>query len=126
MKLNLSPDPAGASDPLQFCAVCGKPSAPYRLPFAVGRQETPPLPQKHRLFGLGPTKKKFVQRHRWVWQILWLCRDCGSGDPPDSLWTAIQDHPATRQLVEQGYTETRLDPDFKGAEGEVTFTEEPV
>ena len=126
MKLILSPDPSRASDLPRFCAVCGKPPAPYRLPFAVGRQETPPLPRKHRLFRVGPMKRKFFQRHRWVWHVLWLCRDCGGENPADRVWTAIQNHAATRQLVEQGYTETRLDPDFRGQEGEVTFTEEPV
>ena len=126
MKLDLSPDPALATDPPRFCSVCGKLPALCRLPFAVGRQETPPLPQKRRLFHLGPMKKKFYQRHRWVWNFLSLCRECGNGHPSDRLWSAIQDHPATRRLVEQGYTETRLDPGFTGREGEVTFTEEPV
>ena len=126
MKLNLPPVPSRASDPSRSCAVCGKLPAPHRLPFAVGRQETPPLPQKHRLFGLGPPRKKFVQRFQWVWSILWLCQDCGSGDPSDRLWTTIQNHPVTRQLVEQGYTETRLDPGFEGQDGDVAFTEEPV
>jgi len=119
-------DPSQGSTPPQWCCVCGKPSAEIKLPFAVGREDTPPLPQKRRILGLVPWKKKFVQRHRWVWHFLWVCRACRADHPADSLWKAIQDHPATRQLVAQGYTETRLDPEFEGREEEVTFTEEPV
>lgn len=126
MKMVLSPDPALSSDSPRFCAVCGKLPAQFRLPFAVGRKETPPLPRKHRVFGVGPMKRKFFQRHRWVWHFLWLCRDCGGENPPDILWKAVQNHPSTQQLVKQGYTETRLDARFLGQEGEVTFTEEPV
>jgi len=44
----------------------------------------------------------------------------------DPLWSAIQNHPGTRKLVELGYTETRLDPDFHGQEGDITLSEEPV
>mgnify|MGYP007118312135 FL=1 len=126
MKVDFSPDPSLASDLSRICDVCGKSPASFRLPFAVGRQETPPQPRKYRIFRMGPMRRKFFQRHRWVWHILWLCRDCGSANPSDRLWSAIQNHPATRQLVEQGYTETRLDPGFQGREEEVTFTEEPV
>jgi len=108
------------------CNVCGKPPAPVRLPFAVGRQDTPPLPREYRALGLGRRKKKFFQRYRWVWYTLWLCHDCGESHPSEWLWTAIQNHPGTRELVEKGYTETRLGSEFDGQEGEVTFSEEPV
>ncbi len=81
---------------------------------------------KYRAFPLGRRKRKFVQRHRWIWHFLWLCRECGDGHPSDQVWSAIQNHPATRSLVREGYTETRLDPRFEGKEGDVTFTEEPV
>jgi len=117
---------SGVSDLPQACGVCGNLPAPVRLPFAVGRQDTPPLPREYRVLRLGPRRKRFVQRYRWVWYLLWLCRKCGEAEPSDALWSTIQNHPGTRALVEQGYTETRLGPDFKGQDGEVTFTEEPV
>jgi hypothetical protein len=97
-----------------------------KLPFAVGREDTPPRPRKRRILGLVPWRKQFIQRHRWVWHFLWVCGDCMRKFPSDSVWKAIQDHPQTRRLVSQGYTETRLDPGFQGREEEITFTEEPV
>lgn len=120
---------AGASTaaaPPQACSLCGEAPAPVRLPFAVGRHDTPPQPKEYRPFLFGRRRKKFFQRHRWVWYILWLCRRCGALPPSDRLWRVIQAHPGTRQLVEEGYCETRLGPEFDGEEGEVTFTEEPV
>ena len=110
----------------RICCLCGEAPAPVRLPFAVGRQETPPRARQYRILGIGPRRKRFVQRHRWVWYVLWLCRECGGGHPKDRLWSVIQSHPGTQRLVEEGYTETRLGPEFNGQEGDVTFTEEPV
>ena len=92
----------------------------------MGRQETPPLPREYRILRLGPRRKRFVQRYRWVWYILWLCRECGAKPPSDPLWNAIQTHPGTCGLVDLRYTETRRGQDFNGDEGEVTFSEEPV
>lgn len=126
MIIHPCPASSDVSEPPPRCYVCGKPSAEVRLPFAVGREDTPPLPQKRRILGLVPYRKKFVQRHRWVWLFLWVCRDCGSDHRSSGIWKAIQDHPGTRRLVAQGYTETRLDPGFRGQENEVTFTEEPI
>jgi hypothetical protein len=82
--------------------------------------------KEYRILGIGPRRKRFVQRHRWVWYLLWLCRTCGGHPASDRVWSAIQSHPETQRLVGEGFTETRLDRDFKGTEGEVTFTEEPV
>jgi hypothetical protein len=120
------PDPTRGPQPPRLCCICGRPEADVKLPFAVGREDTPPLPQKRRILGLVPWKKKFVQRHRWVWHFLWVCRSCDDTHLSESLWKVIQAHPATLRLVAQGYTETRLDPRFQGSEEEVTFTEEPV
>ena len=97
-----------------------------RLPFAVGRQDSPPRAVGYRVLGIGPRKKRFVQRYRWVWFILHLCRRCGSASPSERLWNLIQDHPGTRRLVLEGFTETRLGPEFQGHEEDETFTEEPV
>lgn len=108
------------------CNVCGGAPAPVRLPFAVGCQDTPPFARESRFLGVGPRKKRFYQRHRWVWSILWLCRACGASPPSDRLWNTVQNHPVTRELVQNGFNETRLGPDFSGREGDVTFTEEPV
>jgi hypothetical protein len=120
------PDSSRGSEPERLCCVCGKISAEVRLPFAVGREDTPPLPRKRKLLGVVPWKKTFVQRHRWVWHSIWICRRCEKGRLSDELWRAIQDHPGTRRLVAQGYTETRIDPTYRGREEEITFTEEPV
>ena len=120
------PGSAQGSRPERRCSVCSKISAEVKLPFAVGREDTPPLPRKRRLLGLVPWGKTFVQRHRWVWHFLWVCRNCEQGSLSDTLWRVIQDHPGTRRLVAQGYTETRIDPTFQGREEEITFTEEPV
>jgi ribosomal protein S14 len=120
---------AGASAsvaPSRVCSLCGEAPAPVRLPFAVGRHDTPPQAREYRSFLFGRRRKKFTQRHRWVWYILWLCRRCGAESPSDRLWSVIQAHPGTRKLVDEGYFETRLGPEFDGEEGEVTFTEEPV
>lgn len=106
--------------------MCGAAESTLRLPFAVGRQDSPPRAVGYRVFGIGPRKKKFVQRYRWVWFFLPLCRRCGSARPSERLWNAIQDHPGTRRLVQDGFTETRLGPEFRGTEGDVTFTEESV
>lgn len=108
------------------CSLCGSAPAAVRVPFAVGRQDTPPRMKEYRVLGIGPRRKRFVQRHRWVWHLLWLCRTCGGAPSSDRLWSAIQSHPETRRLVAEGFNETRLDRDFAGTEGEVTFTEEPV
>jgi hypothetical protein len=116
---------ASAGSP-RVCSLCGVEPAGVRVPFAVGRQDTPPRMKEYRILGIGPRRKRFVQRHRWVWHLLWLCRTCGGAPASDRLWSAIQSHPETRRLVGEGFNETRLDCDFEGAEGEVTFTEEPV
>ena len=110
----------------RVCSQCGEAPAPVRLPFAVGRQDSPPQARQYRVLGIGPRRKRFVQRYRWVWYILWLCRRCGSEPPTDRLWNIIQSHPGTQRLVVEGYTETRLGPEYDGAEGDVTITEEPV
>ncbi|HEV8337485.1 MAG TPA: hypothetical protein VGR67_13800 [Candidatus Polarisedimenticolia bacterium] len=126
MKLESSSRLSRDAGATQFCALCGKPPATVRLPFAVGKQESPPLPQRYRILVFGPLKKKFVQRYRWIWHTLWLCKDCSGKDPSDALWAAVQSHPGTRLLVAQGYTETRLDPHYPGQEGDVTFSQEPI
>jgi hypothetical protein len=108
------------------CDLCGLAAATIRLPFAVGRQETPPIPREYRILGLGPKRKRFFQRHRWIWNSLQLCDSCGRDHASDRIWSRIQNHPETVRLVRQGYSETRLDPAFPGSDGAVTFTEEPV
>lgn len=118
--------PDASSGVVRVCNQCGEAPAPVRLPFAVGRQDSPPQARTFRVFGIGPRRKRFVQRHRWVWFILWLCRRCGSEPPAERLWNLIQAHPGTQRLVLEGYTQTRLGPEYDGAEGEVTITEEPV
>jgi len=118
--------PSATPNLLQICSVCGGGPAPVRLPFAVGRPDSPPWAQGYRFLGIGPRRKKFVQRHRWVWHVLWLCHRCGAERPSERLWSAIQCHPGTVHLVGEGYTETRLGPEFEGKDGDVTFTEEPV
>ena len=114
-------DPSGRE-----CVFCGEPAATARLPFAIGKQESPPLPREYRVMGWGPRRKKFYQRYRWEWHFLYLCEKCGTAPPRDRVWSSIQNHPQTVRLVAQGFTETRLDPEFSGQEGETTFTEEPV
>ena len=126
MKEMSRPGPDASSGLTRVCNQCGGAPAPVRLPFAVGRQDSPPQVRAYRLLGIGPRRKKFVQRHRWVWFILWLCRRCGSAPPTERLWDLIQAHPGTQRLVLEGYTETRLGPEYNGADGDVTFTEEPV
>ena len=118
--------PTTPSSQMRVCILCGEGPAPIRLPFAVGRQDSPPKAREYRVLAIGPRRKRFVQRHRWVWYVLWLCRRCGSEPPSDRLWNIIQTHPDTKRLVHEGYTETRLGPGFDGPEGDVTFTEEPV
>lgn len=108
------------------CAFCGQPTATVRLPFAIGKQESPPIPREYRVLGWGPRRKKFYQRYRWEWHFLNLCEKCGADPPRDRVWSSIQNHPETVRLVAQGFTETRLDPKFHGQEGETTSTEEPV
>lgn len=119
-------EPTAASGLARVCSLCGDSPAPIRLPFAVGRQDSPPQIKAHRFLGVGPRRKRFVQRHRWVWFILWLCRRCGAEPPTDRLWSAIQNHAGTQRLVREGYTQTRLGPEFDGGEEEVTFTDDPV
>lgn len=121
---NLDPLPSCA--PSSTCSLCRKSPAPVRLPFAVGRQETPPIPREHRILGIGPRRKRFVQRYRWVWYSLRLCRECSRLPSSGELWNAVQNHPGTQDLVRKGYTETRLGRNFGGEEGAVTFSEEPV
>ena len=120
------PGPAVPLSLPRVCHLCGESPASVRFPFAVGRQDSPPQVREYRFLGIGPRRKRFVQRHRWVWYILWLCGRCGSDPPTDRLWSTIQAHDGTRRLVQEGYTQTRLGPEFDGHEGEVTFTEEPV
>jgi hypothetical protein len=120
------PKTAAPADVPQVCRMCGAAEASMRLPFAVGRQDSPPRAVGYRILGIGPRKKRFVQRYRWVWFVLHLCRRCGSARPSERLWNIIQDHPGTRRLVLEGFTETRLDSGFEGREGEETFTEESV
>jgi hypothetical protein len=117
---------ATLADPSKSCNVCGETPASMRLPFAVGRQDSPPQVRQYRFLGIGPRRKRFVQRHRWVWHILWLCSRCSGPGSSDRLWNAIQSHAETRRLVQEGYTQTRLGPEFEGREGDITFTEEPV
>ena len=118
--------PDASSGVVRVCNQCGEAPAPVRLPFAVGRQDSPPQARTFRVLGIGPRRKRFVQRHRWVWFILWFCRRCGGEPPTERLWSLIQAHPGTQRLVLEGYTQTRLGPEYDGAEGEVTITEEPV
>ncbi|MCI0567400.1 MAG: hypothetical protein L0Z52_04300 [Acidobacteria bacterium] len=118
--------PDASASLIRVCSQCGIAPAPVRLPFAVGRPDSPPQKREYRVLGIGPRRKRFVQRYRWVWYILWLCRSCGSEPPTERLWNIIQTHPGTQRLVQEGYTETRLGPEFDGAEGDVTITEEPV
>ena len=126
MKEILRAGTSASAAPSRACSLCGEAPAPVRLPFAVGRHDTPPKAREYRSFFFGRRRKKFTQRHRWVWYILWLCRRCGSESPTDRLWKVIQAHPGTRDRVEEGYSETRLGPEYDGEEGGVTFTEEPV
>ena len=118
--------PDASTSLTRVCAQCGEAPAAIRLPFAVGRPDSPPQAREYRVLGIGPRRKRFVQRYRWVWYILWLCRRCGSDPPMERLWNIIQAHPGTQRLVLEGSTETRLGPEYEGAEGDVTFTEEPV
>lgn len=118
--------PDTSSGLIRACCQCGAAPAPVRLPFAVGREDSPPQAREYRVLGIGPRRKRFVQRHRWVWYVLWLCPHCGSEPPTERLWSIIQAHPGTQRLVLEGYNETRLGPEYDGPEGEVTITEEPV
>jgi len=119
-------EPATSSSLGRLCSLCGDSPAAIRLPFAVGRPESAPQVKAYRFLGIGPRRRRFVQRHRWVWFVLWLCRRCGSEPPSDRLWNAIQNHPGTLRLVHEGFTETRLGPEFQGQEEEITFTDDPV
>lgn len=67
-----------------------------------------------------------MQWYRWVWHSLALCAKCIQDPPSEKLWSAIQNHPQARVLIDKGYSETRLDPDFSGQDGDVTSSEETL
>lgn len=115
-----------SGEPAGRCRLCGDSRSRARLPFAVGRQDSPPFPREYRLFLIGPRRKKFVQRFRWVWHSLSLCRECLHSAPSEKLWNAIQNHAQARALIDKGYTETRLDPQFSGRDGDITSSEETL